>query len=254
MLKKMFPVIALLGVGSGLWGVMRLTQGITPQVIVATSTAKIAPDNASITPALPAVIDAAGAAEAFKAARKEGERLQGIWIPTDHMVKLSEKAVALDGTKAPYLVYLTQIYISSRRNGDAMETAKKLLALEPEHPWGNVMLANLTLEHASDPKELAEQENRLNIAARDPNLAPAFHYGRGLLALRRKQGPLAVTELKQACDLAPNSGTGYYNLFLAEKMAGDAKAAAAALAKHDQIVAANTETLKRMDRAPHSKP
>ena len=247
MMKKLIPLLGLLGIGGGLWGVMRLTQGITPQTIVATSTA--APTAAPVVaPAAPVVIDAQGAAQAFAEARAKGDRLRDLWLPDDEMLKLAEKAVALDGTKAPYLVYLTQIYISKRRNGDAIATAKRLLALQPEHPWGNVMLANLLLEHATDPKELAEQETRLNIAARDPNLAPAFHYGRGLLALRRKQGPLAVSELKQACDLDPHSGTGYYDLFLAEKMVGNSKAAEAALTKHDRIVAANTATLKRMDR------
>ena len=229
--------------GAALWGVWRGTQSITPaafQPVIAPA----APAKASG----PVAKDPKGAAEAFAEARRQEGRIKGIWIPTRGMLENAQKAVALDATQPPYLVYLMQIYISLRKSEAAIATGRQLLALSPEHPWGNLMLANQMLENGAGEKEYPQIEAMLKFADKDPNLAPGLHYGRGLLALRRRQAPLAVSELKQACALDTNSSVGYYNLFLAEKMAGDKAGADWAMAQHNRCIQRNLAGLKAKDK------
>ena len=235
----------LLFAAAALWGVWRMTQAITPTAFQ-TAVAPVAPAP-PIKKNLPAAKDPQGAAQAFAQAREQEKHIVGAWIPSRAMLRDAQKAVELDPTRPPYLVYLTQMYISLRKPQQAIDTARQLLALAPEHPWGNVILADQLLENGANEKDFSAIEAMLKFAESDPNLAPGLHYGRGLLALRRHQAPVAVSELKQACDLDKNSSTGYYNLFLAEKMAGDAKGAAWAMAEHNRCVARNLVELRKSD-------
>jgi predicted Zn-dependent protease len=234
--------------GATLWGVWRLTQAITPAAFQSSI-----PSNTSPAPPLrsnaPVAKDPKGAAAAFVEARRQEKYIVGPWIPTRKMLAETEKAVELDPTQPPYLVYLTQIYVSMRKPEAAIQTARQLLALAPEHPWGNVMLANQLLENGVGEKDFPQIEAMLKFAESDVNLAPGLHYGRGLLALRRHQAAVAVRELKQACDLDQNSSTGYYNLFLAEKMAGNRAGADWAMAQHNRCAARNLAGLKKSDAA-----
>ena len=236
----------LLFAAVALWGVWRLTQGITPAAFQ-TAVAPPAVPAASVKKNLLVAKDPQGAAQAFAQAREQEKHIVGAWIPGRKMLQYAQNAVELDPTQPPYLVYLTQIYVSMRKPQQAIDTARQLLALAPEHRWGNVMLATELLENGVSEKEFPAIEAMLKIAESDPNLAPGLHYGRGLLALRRHQAPVAVSELKQACDLDKNSSTGYYNLFLAEKMAGDKKGAAWAMAEHNRCVARNLAELRKGD-------
>ena len=241
----LLPVGIAALVGAGLWGVWRGTQAITP----AAFQSAVADAGAGAKPAAPVAKDPKGAADAFAAARAQEKRIVGPWIPSQEMLAFARKAVELDPTQPPYFVYLMQIYVSQRKSQQAIETGRKLLVLSPEHPWGNVMLANQLLENGAGEKDFPQIEAMLTIAERDSNLAPGFHYGRGLLALRRRQAALAVSELKQACALDPNSSVGYYDLFLAEKMAGNTAGAAKAMAEHNRCVARNTADLRKNDMA-----
>ena len=233
--------------GAALWGVWRGTQAITP---AAFQTA-VAPANSAppIKTNAPVAKDPKGAALAFAEARRQEKAIVGPWIPTRKMLENAQKAVELDPTQPPYLVYLTQIYVSLRKPEAAIAMGRRLLALSPEHPWGNVVLADQLLENGANEKEFPQIEAMLKFAEKDPNLAPGLHYARGLLALRRHQAPVAVSELKQACALDKNSSTGYYNLFLAEKMAGDKKGADWAMAEHNRCAARNLAALRKIDRA-----
>ena len=233
--------------GAAVWGVWRGTQAITPAAFQ-TAVAPAAPAAPTKTNA-PVAKDPKGAALAFAEARRQEEKIIGPWIPTRKMLEETQKAVELDPTQPPYLVYLTQIYVSLRKPEAAIATGRQLLALSPQHPWGNVVLADQLLENGASEKDFPQIEAMLKFGESDPNLAPGLHYARGLLALRRHQAPVAVSELKQACDLDKNSSTGYYNLFLAEKMAGDKKGADWAMAEHNRCAARILAALRKKDLA-----
>ena len=172
---------------------------------------------------------AAEAENAFRAAVRQERTQVGPQRVTSNVERLARRAVTLQPNEARYWRYLLQVQMALRKNDAAIQTANRLLALAPNDAQAHVLLALLLVDRASDPADLGVVEQHLKIAETDPNLEPAWRYGRGLLALKRRQAAEAVRELSASARLDPSADVTYYKLAAAQDLAGNAPEARRAL-------------------------
>jgi tetratricopeptide (TPR) repeat protein len=115
--------------------------------------------------------------------------------------------------------------VALRKNDAAIQTAKGLLTLAPDDAQAHALLAVLLVDRESSPAGLDAVEQHLKAAETDPNLEPTWRYGRGLLALKRRQADVAVRELSASARLDPNADVTYYKLAAAHNLAGNTEEA-----------------------------
>ena len=164
------------------------------------------------------------AAQAFQQARKLESSQFGPKKISPEVMDLAKKAVELSPNNPVFLRYLLHLQVARKENSEAFGTGKRVLALLPNDSYGNVVLGAVQADQANTPEELADAEAHLR-AGKPSDMIGTRHYGLGLVAIARKQGDLAVTELREALRLDPNSDVTYYKLALAEQMTGQSELA-----------------------------
>lgn len=172
---------------------------------------------------------AAQAETAFRTAVQREQTQIGPQRITPDVERLAQQAVALRPNDVRYQRYLLQVQMALRKNDAAIQTANRLLALAPGDARAHALLALLLVDRESSPAGLNATEQHLKRAETDPNLEATWRYGRGLLALKRRQADVAVRELRASARLDPNTDVIYYKLAAAEDLAGNADAARRAL-------------------------
>lgn len=165
----------------------------------------------------------------FQKARRLHAQTIGPKPVTDEVLALAQKAVALEPHNPEYLWYLMDLQIARRKNDAAIATGERLLSEAPKLGKVHATLALLLTEKASDAADEARIEEHLKQAEGVADAAATYHYAKGLLYLKRKQGSEAAQELRQAAQLDPEPSVTYYKLAQAETMAGNAAAAQRAM-------------------------
>jgi tetratricopeptide (TPR) repeat protein len=170
------------------------------------------------------------AAQAYQESRRRLRSLVGpVRIPRE-VEQLAQQAATLEPNNPVYLRHLLAVQFRLGRRDAAIQTASDLLSAAPEDAKAHALMAVLLVEQAKTPEDLARVEAHLT-AASDEAASAVRHYGRGLLALRRRQGNVAARELREAIRLDPGPDIAYYKLAAAETMAGHPEAAADAMAQ-----------------------
>ena len=138
---------------------------------------------------------------------------------------LAKQAVKLEPNQPHYLKHLLNVQFQLREKNEAVFTAEHLLSLLPQDAKTHALLAILLAEQAADENDLAKAEIHLGQAFTDPNVAPTYHYGMGLVALQRKHYEVAIRELESAIALDPEPKITYFKLAEAEQKAGQSEGA-----------------------------
>jgi len=165
------------------------------------------------------------AERAYRLARAREREQIGPRTFTAEVETLAQEAVSGEPANPTYLRYLFQVQISRKESREALATGTRLLTLLPDDASAHALMAVLLVERANRPEEFTEVERHLHAAEADPSVAATLHYGRGVLALQRKQAGVAVRELKQALALNPGADLVWYKLSLAQSLAGSASEA-----------------------------
>ncbi|HEV2472490.1 MAG TPA: tetratricopeptide repeat protein [Chthonomonadales bacterium] len=182
--------------------------------------------------------NSAGAAAAFEKAQALEATAIGPKHITPQVEKLAAQAVDLDPNNPVYLGYLLHLQVARRYNDKAIASARRLIAVAPGDADAHYLLAIVLLDRAGTPAALQEVENELRAAPPASAAEEAtLHFGLGLLALKRNQGALAVTELQQAQKLDPSADVTYYKLAFAENAAGDRAKGAAYMQQYKARIA-----------------
>ena len=172
----------------------------------------------------------------------------GPLLVTPEAEALAREAVSLEPKNPVYLRYLLQMQFKVKKI-EAIETAKRLLAVAPNDGLTHALLAVLQIDRANTPEALSEARQHLVAAESDPSADATRHYGLGILALHQRDGATAVRELKQAQKLDPNAEMTGYKLFFAYQMVGNKADAARALAesqKRRKVRGAEADALKKL--------
>ncbi|MDX1931660.1 MAG: tetratricopeptide repeat protein, partial [Capsulimonadales bacterium] len=149
-------------------------------------------------------------------------------------LELAEEANRLSPGNVAYMQLLLKLQFGARKTDDAIETARKIANLAPYDSPTQALLGVMLAERAATPQQLAEAESYLQVVKNAPTAAAQYHYGMGLVALRKKDGVRAARELTQAARLDPDADITFYKLSQAENLAGHPKAAATALAEYER--------------------
>lgn len=147
---------------------------------------------------------------------------------------LARRSVALDPGNADHLRLLQRIEFEAKQPRDAIETGRQLLQLVPQDTQAHALMAVLLADQSRTPAEVSEAQMHLAAAEGVPETAPQCHYARGLLALRRKDGRLALRELEEAAKQDPGADITYYKISQAQYLLGENKAATQTLALYRQ--------------------
>lgn len=174
------------------------------------------------------------AEKVYQEARRLQESRIGPSLTIDPVVALLEKAVTLAPEITDYRRELVRAYVERRENDKAIHEGRTLLALSPEDTLNRALLAVALLETAQE-KDTPELVAHFNAAFPDPVARPMVHYGRGVLALRRKKGEEAVAEFQKALSLDPLSESTWNLLSQAFHLTGDDKGARLALQEFKRI-------------------
>jgi tetratricopeptide (TPR) repeat protein len=166
----------------------------------------------------------------FRRAQRLEHQMVGPKRVTPEVDELARKAVELEPHNPIYLNYLLKLQMAQRESAEALETADRLLELVPEDARTHANRAVLILEQPPAKQDLEAVEADLKAAAGDRPVAGTYHYARGLLALQRKDAAGAVREFRRTLEVDPETDVTYYKLFLAERLAGNEKAAERAMA------------------------
>ena len=193
------------------------------------------------------------AEKAYQEARVQDTSRLGPSLTTDSMVELLQKAVKLAPEVTDYRRALVRAYLERKENDKALVASRELLNLSPEDTLNRAFLGIVMLEASGQEKDFAEIFAHFNAAWPDPVARPMVHYGRGLLALRRKNAEEAVGELKKATELSPDSEPAWHQLAQALQLKGDQAGARQALSESTRIQAAKqaeVDTLKAIVAQP----
>lgn len=158
----------------------------------------------------------------------------GLRTFTPQTISLVQKALSIQPSNPRYLHFLLDAQIAQKKMADAAQTAQRLVQLAPRDAQAHAVLAVLLTNTATSESDYRAIEGHLQAAAGDPVAAATRHYGLGLLAVRRHQATLAVTELTTAARLDPTADVTFYKLAQAEQAAGDSAAAARAMAVYQK--------------------
>jgi tetratricopeptide (TPR) repeat protein len=153
---------------------------------------------------------------------------------TNELLGLIEKALEKEPESIALLSKRFEMLVARRERDKALACGAQLLALSPEDTQTHARMAALLTDTDDAKFDPAQVEKHLDEADRDPLVQPTLRYVRGLLALRRQDWPVAVTELRQAVAMDPGSDIAYLRLAKAERAAGNEKEAAAATQIYDQ--------------------
>ena len=175
------------------------------------------------------------AEKAYQEARAQQTSRLGPSLTTDPIVELLKKAIALAPEITDYRRALVRAYVERKENDKAIVAARELLVLSPEDTLNRALLGVAMLESSVQEKDFAEIFAHFNVAWPDPVARPMVHYGRGLLALRRKNADEAIGELKKATTLSPDSEPVWYQLSQALRLKGDEAGAREALNESTRI-------------------
>jgi tetratricopeptide (TPR) repeat protein len=174
------------------------------------------------------------AQKAYQEARRLMDGQIGLKRSPATALELMEKANALDPGNLTYLHLLLDLQFGARKTEDAIATAKQIAHIAPQDGRTQALLAVLLVEKAATPAQFAEVQAYLDAAKNTPEAAAQRRYGAGLLALRQRDGKRAVSELTEAAKLDAAADITFYKLALAQKMSGDADAAAKAMAEYER--------------------
>lgn len=172
---------------------------------------------------------------AFLRARQLENQQFGPKRITPEIETLAARAVALEGDNVEYLGYLLKVQMERRQNAEAERTARRILALAPEDGRAHVRLALLLVDKAATEAQFTAVESHLDAARYDSSTDGTATYVKGVLALRRGDGKLAVRHLREAVRYDPNTDVTYYKLMLAETMQGNKAEAVRARATFQQM-------------------
>lgn len=172
---------------------------------------------------------------AYRTAIKKANQQVGPRQMTEEVEEFAQKAVGLEPSNPHYLWFLLQVQVARKQNDNAIKTGAQLIQLAPKDHKVLAVMATLLVEKANTPEELRVVENYLRFAEKDPAVATTLHYGKGLLALRRKQATVAIQEFKKTIELDPNTDVTYYQLALAQKLANDENGAAKSMAEFNRL-------------------
>jgi tetratricopeptide (TPR) repeat protein len=149
-------------------------------------------------------------------------------------LELAEKANELDPGNITYLRLLLRLQFGARKMPEAIKTAEQVAQIAPDDAVTQALLAVMLVEFAKESADFARVESYLDAAKNAPEAAAQWHYGTGLLALRRGDGARAAAALTEAARLDPAADITFYKLAQAEQMRGRKEAAAKAMAEYQR--------------------
>ena len=147
-----------------------------------------------------------------------------------------EQALAQDPGNAKALT-ATRDGSGPRGRSRAVETFRKVVALDPASPQAHLNLGIALADTHQTEAALAEFSEAIRLAPQSGQ--PHYNKGRLLGEIRRFDE--AIAELREACRLEPGFADSYYRLGLAEREAGDNLSAAEALRKALDLNPQNAE-------------
>jgi len=139
--------------------------------------------------------------------------------------------LALEPDNVAGLAGLTAAYLHDGHFEQARASAEKALARDPEDSEFNLLMGEVLV--AQHDYAGAERYLKKSLHAR-PDLLPRAHALLGRVYARTGRSKEAITELTQGV-ASDEDGSVYYQLARCYQKSGDAKAAAAAFQKSDQI-------------------
>lgn len=181
------------------------------------------------------------AERAYREARSLMDGQIGLRRTPTRALELAEKANALDRGNLTYLQLLLTLQFGAKKTDAAIACAKEIVEIAPHDARTQALLAVMLAEKANTPAEFAQVQQYLDGAKNAPEAAAQRHYGAGLLALRRKDGPRAVAELTEAAKLDPAADVTFYKLSQAERLRGNPDAAKKALLEYERRQKSNRE-------------